>query len=138
MTPHELLATLHRAGAEVKVHGDRLRVEAPRGVLTEEIRQALVEHKPELLAELSIAATWPAECREAERRFGIPHARLFPLIGRRVSTLAGDGTLVQVFAERVAVRLDAQPHEVAYFLPAEVRPPGASAAAVPAIATRVH
>ena len=126
MTPHQLLATLHRAGAEVVVHGDRLRVQAPRGVLTEEIRRALVEHKPELVAELSVAATWPAEYREAERRFRVPHARLFPLLGRRVETPAGAGELVQVFAERAAVRLDVDPEVLAFFLPAEVRPPGAA------------
>ena len=139
MTPHELLETLRQAGAEIFAVGDRLRVRAPRGVVTDEIRRCLAEHKPQLLAELSATPGWPPECLDAERRFGVPHARLFPLIGRRVSTPAGDGTLVQVFAERAAVRLDAQPHQLAFFLPAEVRPPGtAAAAAFPTLATRIH
>ncbi len=46
---------------------------------------------------------WPPECLASEERFGQPHARLFPLIGREVSTPDGRGTLVQVFAARSAV-----------------------------------
>ncbi len=44
-----------------------------------------------------------AAAADLEARFGQPHARLFPLLGRRVSTPAGTGTLLQVFAQRCAV-----------------------------------
>lgn len=39
---------------------------------------------------------WPEECLEAERRFGHPKARLYPLVGLQggVSTPRGQGTLV--------------------------------------------
>jgi len=40
--------------------GDRLHYDAPKGALTPELRQALAEHKAELLAELA--------AEEADRR----------------------------------------------------------------------
>ena len=36
---------------------------------------------------------WPPESVAAERRFGQPHARLFPFLGRKVRTPGGPGTL---------------------------------------------
>jgi hypothetical protein len=139
VTPHELLETLRQAGAEVFAVGDRLRVRAPRGVVTDEIRRCLAEHKPQLLAELSTAPGWPPECLDAERRFRMPHARLFPLLGGPVTTPAGPGELLQVFADRAAVRLDADPGRLTFVLPAEVCPAGAAVAGgLPTHATRVH
>lgn len=139
MSPLELLETLRRSGAEVIAEGERLRVQAPRGVLTEEIRRALAEQKVQLLAELSIASAWPPECLEAKRRFGVAHARLFPLLCRRVATPDGIGELVQVFADRAAVRLDRDPGALAYFLPAEIHPSGAGAHSdLDTSGTRIH
>ena len=43
---------------------------------------------------------WPSASLDAERRFGQPHAKLFPFLGRKVRTPIGVGTLIQVFADR--------------------------------------
>lgn len=126
MTVQELLDTLRRSGVKVTVNGDRLRVAAPQGVVTPEIRRQLSERKPELIAELSRGPSWPAESREAERRFGTPEARLYPFLGKEVDTAVGSGWLLQVFPERVAVILHSCADEVTYLLPAEVRPPRSS------------
>ncbi len=50
MTAPELLNTLASRGITLAAEGDRLRVKAPVGALTVELRQALAEHKAELLA----------------------------------------------------------------------------------------
>ena len=65
---------------------------------------------------------WPTASLDAEQRFGRPHARLFPFIGRKMRTPVGVGTLVQVFAGRVTVLLDSQLSRCSYFRPAEVEP----------------
>ena len=52
MTAPELLAALTALGATVRIVEDRLRVEAPAGTLTAEIRAALAEQKPALMALL--------------------------------------------------------------------------------------
>ena len=51
---------------------------------------------------------WPPESLDALRRFGQPHARLFPFLGRKVWTPEGAGTLLQVFADHVLVLLDSE------------------------------
>jgi len=53
--PTELLADLKRRGVILEAIGDRLRVDAPAGMLTPELRQALVVHKAELLELLAPA-----------------------------------------------------------------------------------
>jgi hypothetical protein len=52
MTAAQLLAGLRRRGAILQVVSDRLRVDAPVGVVTAADRAALAEHKAELLAML--------------------------------------------------------------------------------------
>jgi hypothetical protein len=52
MTAARLLAGLRRRGAIVQVVSDRLRLNAPVGVVTAADRAALAEHKAELLAML--------------------------------------------------------------------------------------
>ena len=52
MTAPDLLAALTALGATVQAVDDRLRIEAPAGALTPEIRSALTEQKPALLALL--------------------------------------------------------------------------------------
>jgi hypothetical protein len=59
---------------------------------------------------------------DAEQRFGQPHARLFPFLGRKVRTPGGVGTLIQVFANGCTVVLDSQASECARFAPAEIEP----------------
>jgi hypothetical protein len=65
---------------------------------------------------------WPPESLDAERRFGQPHARLFPFIGRKVRTPGGPGVLLQVFAELVTVALDSELSKCAVFVPGEIEP----------------
>lgn len=53
MTATELLRSLYRQGANVRVDGEALRVRAPAGVITEAIREEITALKPELLKVLS-------------------------------------------------------------------------------------
>lgn len=81
------------------------------------LRQAAdASSNPEAIARLRVKST------EAEQRFGQPHARLFPFIGRKVRTPAGSGTLLQVFADRVTVLLDSELCKCAVFIPKEIVP----------------
>jgi hypothetical protein len=66
--------------------------------------------------------SWLSGSLDAESRFGQPHAKLFPFIGRKVRTPAGAGTLIQVFAERVTVVLDSEMDKCASFTSAEIEP----------------
>jgi hypothetical protein len=63
MTALVLLATLHEHGVTLTPWVDRLRVDAPEGVLTAELRQALQTQKEELLALVE----------ELEERLAIAH-----------------------------------------------------------------
>jgi len=65
---------------------------------------------------------WPLVSLDAERRFGQPHAKLFPFIGRKVRTPAGPGTLLLVFADRVTVVLDSELSGCAVFALKEIVP----------------
>ena len=49
MNAERLLSDLVKRDVTVTIRGDHLRIEAPRGVLTEELRSALSKHKPEIL-----------------------------------------------------------------------------------------
>ena len=53
MTTDELVAETNRLGITLTCNGEKLRVEAPTGALTDELRQALGEHKTEILALLT-------------------------------------------------------------------------------------
>ena len=64
----------------------------------------------------------PPEAPEAEGRFHQTHARLFPFLGRKVRTPKGPGTLLQVFAGRATVLLDADLYKCSFFSPTEIRP----------------
>lgn len=124
MRPQDLLAQLERSGVILKVVGDRLHVEAPRGVITEDLRHLLVEHKPELIVALASEPEWPRESHEAVRRHQRPEARLYPFLGRTVATRLGRGRLVEVLPDRAEVRVRGR---VIAFLPSEIRPPGIEA-----------
>lgn len=50
MTAQELVNHLQQQDVRLAAHGDRLRIDAPRGVLTPDLRRDLQERKPELLA----------------------------------------------------------------------------------------
>ena len=49
MTAQAILNCLRSLGASVSLAGNKLRVEAPAGVLTPDLRQELIEHKAELV-----------------------------------------------------------------------------------------
>lgn len=55
MSAETLLRELTDRGVRVTRDGQRLRVRAPRGILTEDVREALIEHKPAILELLAIA-----------------------------------------------------------------------------------
>ena len=52
MNAATLIEDLKRRGVRLRVEGDQLVVDAPRGLLTNEITAALAAHKPELLRSL--------------------------------------------------------------------------------------
>jgi hypothetical protein len=53
MTPAELLTLVRAADIRLEARGDRLLFDAPHGALTPELRAALAEQKPALLAWLA-------------------------------------------------------------------------------------
>ncbi len=55
MTAASLLAQLQGIGANLRVKGDRLLIDAPKGAITPELRQQLASRKPELMALLAQA-----------------------------------------------------------------------------------
>ena len=59
MTPDALLDKLERLNVKVTINGDKLRLEAPAGVLTPELKEAVSQQKPALIALL--------EAQEARR-----------------------------------------------------------------------
>ncbi len=63
MRPDELLLALHDAGITLAPHGDRLHVDAPKGVVTIAMAAALKTHKALLLA---IFRTLPDRDRDAD------------------------------------------------------------------------
>src|SRR5882672_2528057 len=56
MTVNELLDALAARGVELFVSGEQLRYRAPAGALTPELKQAVADHRGELLARLGDAA----------------------------------------------------------------------------------
>jgi hypothetical protein len=67
----------------------------------------------------SPSSQWSEASLEAEGRFGQPHAKLFPFIGRKVRTPGGSGTLLQVFAGRLTLVLESDLDKCAFFKPAQ-------------------
>lgn len=59
MTPEALLTELEQRGVKVSLTGDKIRFEAPVGVLTPELKETVRRQKPALIALL--------EAREAKR-----------------------------------------------------------------------
>jgi TubC N-terminal docking domain len=69
MTALELLATLHALGVTLSPRVDRLRVDTPEAVLTDELRQTIRTQKGELLA---LVETWSERAAIAEYCGGAP------------------------------------------------------------------
>jgi TubC N-terminal docking domain len=53
MSPTELLTAIRHAGIDLQADGDRLVYDAPKGMMTAELRIAIVEQKAALLAILA-------------------------------------------------------------------------------------
>ncbi len=51
--PEALLTHLVEVGVSLVVEGDRLRAQAPKGVLTPALRNAIARYKPDLVALVS-------------------------------------------------------------------------------------
>ncbi len=49
MTPNQLLEELSSRGARLEVNGERLRVQAPAGAVTDDLKAALRRDKPTLI-----------------------------------------------------------------------------------------
>ena len=54
MSAAELLTELQTQGVQITADGDRLRIRAPRGTMTPELRERLAKSKPDILAALSM------------------------------------------------------------------------------------
>ena len=156
MIAEEILAELRGAGALVEARGDVLHVEAAPGTLTPDRLRSLRELKPALLRLLAPSGVvgslggalqapskvvagdgWPPESLDAEQRFGCWHARLYPFIGKTVSTPRGAGRLVQVFPDRASVILPGEA-QVGVFLPDELWPLGRPRPVVPTLCHETH
>lgn len=132
MDANTLFKRLQELGCELQADGDRLRVDAPKGILSDELCEAIRRHKPEIVALLQSREkenvrnldVWPAESLEAESRFGCPEARLYPFLGKTVQTPQGAGVLWQVLSkERVGVVIENGERRVVYFSLPEIGPP---------------
>ncbi len=122
MTAETLIAALEQEGVRVRVEGEKLTLEAPADkVPAQETIAGLRQNKAAILKYLrergqpreiqfaSLSDPMPrqtdkleslaSQSLDAERRFGQPHAKLFPFIGCKVRTPAGPGTLIQVYAD---------------------------------------
>jgi amino acid adenylation domain-containing protein/non-ribosomal peptide synthase protein (TIGR01720 family) len=67
----DLLADLAARGIRLHVRDGRLRCEAPRGALTDELKQQLGAHKPALLARLGAASAAPVPLSYAQHRLWV-------------------------------------------------------------------
>jgi len=80
MTATVLLGELRSKGVWLSVEDDQLVVDAPRGLLTDDLRQAIRQHKPALLALLrqeppALASDGPVQPARECGRVSDPHAR---------------------------------------------------------------
>jgi hypothetical protein len=80
MTAVELVQAVEATGARMEVIGDRLRIEAPAGVITPELQDAIRERKPEMLQILDAGAkTARQQVFELIKRYQCPD-RCGPLV----------------------------------------------------------
>jgi hypothetical protein len=127
VTPVEAIETLESAGGAVRLDGESVKVKLPTDYpdvawLLAELRK----HRNEVTALLrqrgARQRNLVQDGLDSERRFGQPHAKLFTFIGRKVRTPEGPGTLIQVYAERVRVLLDAERDKCSFFKPSQIEP----------------
>jgi len=65
VTPAALLTDLYRRGATLRAVGDRVGVKVPGDGLSEDLRSAIVAHKPELVRLLAMAEEYRTLLRHA-------------------------------------------------------------------------
>lgn len=123
----DVVSRLERGGGKLALDGERIRYSIPGGdiealALLAELRQHRDGVKALLAQRATDQSSWTPASADAERRFGQPHARLFPFLGRKVRTPNGPGTLLQVFADRVTVLLDSELSKCSFFRPGEIEP----------------
>ena len=82
MSAHRLIAKLRREGAFLVPDGDRLRIDAPEGLLTEPLLEMLTRLKPEILDQLRLE-------REAVAALSLEELSRAGLIIRVYSTVLG-------------------------------------------------
>lgn len=119
MNARELLDRLDALGVELQATDGRLRVSAARGRLGDDLKQAIGEHKPELMALL------------AERQSHVAEP---------VATVAPDGPLpLSLFQERLWILQQLEPASTTYLMSAVWRAPdGVSLEHLVAAIERVH
>ena len=129
MTLEVAIETLRRVGP-VTVEEGMICCDVPDPTPAEVDRalDVLREHKPEALtllgrqSEPTPGPQWPPECLAAERKFGVPSARLYPLLDHVVLTPEGAGVLLQVFQQYVLVHFDGE-HKTRQFRPEQIAIP---------------
>jgi hypothetical protein len=89
MTASGLLSDLQARGVRLQVSGERLRIEAPSGVLTPELREILAAHKAELLGILR------REQRTRERALGAS-----PILALPLDAFATSGQMLEIYGPR--------------------------------------
>ena len=95
-----LLATLRNVGLQLRAQGDQLYVE-PREALTDELRQTIRAHKPELLLELTEESERSrAAAAEGAHQEVIARLEAHPDIQRAFVTRHDGGVLVVTLAVR--------------------------------------
>lgn len=74
MNAQTIIREFQSLGAQLKRNGDRIEVEAPAGVISNELRESLRQHKAEVLPLLSECATAPLTRQEGYEypKFTIP------------------------------------------------------------------
>lgn len=134
-----LLEEAEQRGIQLGLQEGRVHYRAPKGAMSEELREAFSEHKSEILRLLHASfdlekvsartpqrSTWPAGCLESQRRFGQRHARLFPLIKKKVQTPLGSGLLFNLLSSPgdviAGVVLDRTRNKVTFITADEITP----------------
>ena len=97
MTASEIIEALRRRGVTVALDGERLNIRAPKGVLTEDDKQALALNKDPILARLRAERDEPEE-------FPLTEIQQAYWVGRRAMTLGKVGC--HAYREFVSPELD--------------------------------
>jgi TubC N-terminal docking domain len=88
MNAAELIIELEARGVMIESAGDRLRVDAPKGVITPELREALAACKAEVLAILNTPED-EIEWRVAAMLPQIPHVGPIPFLVAKTTEAVG-------------------------------------------------